>query len=51
METERILLRPWLESDAEVLFNWIFHITNIFNLLLIGLFGWLSWRRLNRMAY
>ena len=37
--------------DAEVMFNWIFHITNIFNLLLIGLFGWLSWRRLNRMAY
>jgi hypothetical protein len=37
--------------DAEVMFNWIFHITNIFNLLLIALFGWLSWRRLNRMAY
>lgn len=31
--------------------NWFFGITNGFNLLLIALFVWLSWRRLNRMAY
>ena len=30
---------------------WFFGITNGFNLLLIALFVWLSWRRLNRMAY
>ena len=31
--------------------NWFFGITNGFNLLLTALFVWLSWRRLNRMAY
>ena len=37
--------------DMQTLFNWLFIGTNVFNVLLTGLFGWLSWRRLNRMAY
>lgn len=31
--------------------NWFFGICIGFNVLLIAFFGWLSWRRLNRMAY
>lgn len=31
--------------------NWFFGISITFDVLLIVLFGWLSWRRLNRMAY
>ena len=37
--------------DMQTLFNWLFIGSNVFNVLLTGLFGWLSWRRLNRMAY
>ena len=37
--------------DPQTLFNWLFVGTNVLNVLLTALFGWLSWRRLNRMAY
>lgn len=37
--------------DAETMVNWLFGLTLGFNVLLTALFGWLSWRRLNRMAY
>ena len=37
--------------SGEQFFNWVFGIMVGFNVLLIALFGWLSWRRLNRMAY
>ena len=31
--------------------NWLFGLALGFDVLMIALFGWLSWRRLNRMAY
>ena len=31
--------------------NWFFGIGIAFDVLLTVLFGWLSWRRLDRMAY
>ena len=37
--------------SGEQMVNWIFGVTIGFNVLLTALFGWLSWRRLNRMAY
>ena len=37
--------------DLQTLFNWLFIGSNVFNVLLTALFGWLSWRRLNRMPY
>lgn len=37
--------------DPQTLFNWFFIGSNVFNVLLTALFGWLSWRRLNRMPY
>ena len=38
-------------NDPMVTFNWLFWGTIVFNVILAGLFGWLSWRRLNRMPY
>ena len=37
--------------SGEQMVNWIFGLALGFNVLLTALFGWLSWRRLNRMAY
>ena len=37
--------------SGEQMVNWIFSVTFGFDVLLTALFGWLSWRRLNRMAY
>lgn len=37
--------------DGEALFNGFFWFAIVFNTILAALFGWLSWRRLNRMAY
>ena len=37
--------------DPTVAFNWLFWGTIVFDVLLAGIFGWLSWRRLKRMAY
>ena len=37
--------------SGEQMVNWILGVTIGFNVLLTALFGWLSWRRLNRMAY
>ena len=37
--------------SAETIANWFFGVTLGFNVLLMALFGWFSWRRLNRMAY
>ena len=37
--------------SGEQMANWLFGISLGFNVLLAVLFGWLSWRRLNRMAY
>lgn len=42
----------WPERySSEQFTNWIFGIGIAFNVLLAALFGWLSWRRLRRMAY
>lgn len=46
----------WIEElpermDADQILNWFFGLNIAFNVLLIALFGWLSWRRLDRMAY
>ena len=38
-------------NDPMVTFNWLFWGTIVFNVILAGLFGWLSWRRLDRMPY
>ena len=35
----------------ETMANWLFGLALGFDVLLTALFGWLSWRRLNRMAY
>ena len=37
--------------SGEQMVNWLFGLALGFNVLLTALFGWLSWRRLNRMAY
>ena len=37
--------------DPQTLFNWLFVGTNVLNVLLTALFGWLSWRRLKKMPY
>ena len=37
--------------SGEAMANWLFGLALGFDVLLIALFGWLSWRRLNRMAY
>ena len=37
--------------STEAFTNWMFGLTIGFNVLMVVLFGWLSWRRLNRMAY
>ena len=37
--------------STEQIVGWLFGIGIAFDVLLIALFGWLSWRRLNRMAY
>ena len=37
--------------STEQMAGWFFGITIGFDVLLIALFGWLGWRRLNRMAY
>ena len=37
--------------SGEQMVDWIIGVTFGFNVLLTVLFGWLSWRRLNRMAY
>lgn len=37
--------------SGEQMVNWLFGVTIGFDVLLTALFGWLSWRRLNRMAY
>ena len=45
-------LGEWIERfDPELVFRVIWWASIIFNVLLAALFGWLSWRRLNRMAY
>ena len=38
-------------ADPEVAFNWLFWGAIVFNVILAGLFGWLGWRRLKKMAY
>ena len=38
-------------ADPTVTFNWLFWGTIVFNVILAGLFGWLSWRRLKKMPY
>ena len=38
-------------NDPMVTFNWLFWGTIVFNVILVGLFGWLSWRRLDKMPY
>ena len=37
--------------SGEQMVNWIFGLALGFDVLMTALFGWLSWRRLNRMAY
>ncbi len=37
--------------SGEQMANWIFGLALGFDVLMTALFGWLSWRRLNRMAY
>ena len=37
--------------SGEQFSNWLFGLAIGFNTLLVVLFGWLSWRRLNRMTY
>lgn len=37
--------------DSQTLFNWLFVGSNVLNVLLTALFGWLSWRRLKKMPY
>ena len=37
--------------STEQMVGWVFGISIAFDVLLTVLFGWLSWRRLNRMAY
>ena len=37
--------------DPQTLFNWLFVGTNVLNVLLTALFGWLSWHRLKKMPY
>lgn len=37
--------------SEEAMVNWLFGLALGFDVLLVALFGWLSWRRLNRMAY
>ena len=37
--------------SGEQMVNWLFGLALGFDVLLTALFGWLSWRRLNRMAY
>ena len=37
--------------SGEAMANWLFGLALGFDVLMIALFGWLSWRRLNRMAY
>ena len=37
--------------SGEQMVNWIFGLALVFDVLMTALFGWLSWRRLNRMAY
>ena len=37
--------------SGEAMANWLFGLALGFDVLMIVLFGWLSWRRLNRMAY
>lgn len=37
--------------DPQTLFNWLFVGSNVLNVLLTALFGWLSWRRLKKMPY
>lgn len=37
--------------SGEAMANWLFGLALGFDVLMIALFGWLSWRRLNRMTY
>jgi hypothetical protein len=37
--------------SGEQMVNWLFGLALGFDVLMTALFGWLSWRRLNRMAY
>ena len=37
--------------SSEQFANWMFGIGIVFNVVLIALFGWLTWRRLNKMTY
>ncbi len=50
-DTMEWLYDTFVNDNPQLMFNWIFIGTNVFNVLLTALFGWLSWRRLNRMAY
>ena len=48
--------REWMielpeRMSTEQMVGWVFGISIAFDVLLTVLFGWLSWRRLNRMAY
>ena len=45
-------LGAWIDSfDPEVVMNTLYWTGIAFNVLLIALFGWLSWRRLKKMPY
>jgi hypothetical protein len=37
--------------STEQMVSWVFGISIAFDVLLIVLFGWLSWRRLKKMPY
>lgn len=45
-------LGAWIDSfDPEVVMNTLYWTSIAFNVLLVALFGWLSWRRLKKMPY
>ena len=45
------LYDTFLCGDPEVVFNWIFWGSIVFDIILAGLCGWFSWRRLKNMPY
>lgn len=45
------LYDTFLCNDPEVVFNWIFWGSIVFDVILAGLCGWFSWRRLKNMPY
>ena len=45
------LYDTFISDDPQVMFNWVFWGSIAFDVILTALFGWLSWRRLKKMAY